>query len=85
MKEDAIVIYLRWAKNMQKCDQSHVIYLPVMDNYYLCPHKALTALFASQHYTEFDPVIKISNTCVIESQLRKRFSIVLKMLQLPTD
>ena len=68
--QDSVMLHLRWAKNLQKSDQSHVVYLPVMKNPYLCPYKTLCELFASQPYGEYDPVIKIGNAYVIEAHLR---------------
>ena len=84
MGSESVSVYLRWAKNLQRCDQSHVVHLPVMKNVYLCPYRALSALFQSQHYTPYDPVIKFPVGPVLESHLRKRFTLMLKILQLPT-
>ena len=54
-----------------------------MDSVWLCPHATLTQLFMSQFYSPSDPVIKNNGVPLIESQLRRRFALVLKMLQLP--
>ena len=78
-------VMLRWAKNLQKAEQSHVIFLPRMTNVYLCPYVTLSKLFASQEYKVDDPVIKIGNSCVIEAQLRKRLALVLKLLNMRSE
>ena len=54
-----------------------------MEKLYLCPYRALSALFQSQSYQAWDPVIKFHNAPVLKLHLRKRFAFVLKILQLP--
>ena len=80
---DCVRVHLKWAKNLQKADQSHDVYLPRMDSAWLCPHATLSQLFSSQFYSPKDPVIKNNGLPLIKSQLRSRFALVLKMLQLP--
>ena len=56
-----------------------------MSNPYLCPYRSLLALFESQIYYPQDPIIKMHSHHVIESQLRKRLSLVLKVCGLPVE
>ena len=78
-------VMLRWAKNLQKAEQSHVVFLPKMSNVYLCPYVTLAKLFAAQDYRGNDPVIKIGKTHVIEAQLRKRLTLILKLLNMRSE
>ena len=82
--DKGVAVYLKWAKNLQKTQQSHVIMLPGMNSPWLCPVYTLNRLFNAQHYAPSDPVIKTSQTALTESQLRKRFQLMLSMLGLPT-
>ena len=42
---DCVHVHLKWAKNLQKADQSHDVYLTRMNNAWLCPHATLNQLF----------------------------------------
>ena len=77
-------LFLKWAKNLQKTQQSQVIMLPRMNNHILCPYHILHKLFTSQQYSPLDAVIKNHLGPLCESHLRRRFHLVLSMLGLPT-
>ena len=76
-------VYLKWAKNMQRVDQNHTVVIPTMSNYWLCPVRALTALFAQEGHRPHDPVIKKGAFTFTESHLRRRLALILKLLSLP--
>ena len=80
-----VKLHPRWAKNLQKSDQDHIVYLPRMEDSYVCPYVTLSHLFALQHYCAQDPVIKFHKLHVIESQLRRRWSLALKLLNMPVQ
>ena len=63
---DSVKVHLKWAKNLQKSDHSHDVYLPKMSDPYLCPHRCLSLLFQCQNYAPTDPVVKINHMYVIE-------------------
>ena len=46
----SVNLYLKWAKNLQKMEQSHVVSLPKMKTMYLCPCEAILALV--KHYKD---------------------------------
>ena len=77
-------LFIKWAKNLQKTQQSQVILLPIMSNSLLSPYHILHSLFSSQHYSHTDPVIKNSEGPLCEVHLRKRLHLILNMLGLPT-
>ena len=83
--DSGVTVYLKWAKNLQRTEQSHVIKLPCMSNELLCPMRALMALNKFQCYSPSDPVIKIGRLPLTEAHLRKRLALVLKVLGLPTQ
>ena len=56
-----------------------------MRNQVLCPYYTLSQLFLTQSYRAYDSVIKVGDQCVIESQLRRRLSVVIKTLGLPVE
>ena len=82
--DKGVVVFLKWAKNLQKTQQTHVIMLPAMNSPWLCPVHTLYSLFQAQQYLPSDPVIKSSQGLLTESHLRKRFQLMLSMLGLPT-
>ena len=76
---------MKWAKNLQKTEQSHVVMIPKMGNSWLCPSEALLLLFKSQKYSPKDPVLKSLHSVFTESMLRRRLALILKLLQLPHE
>ena len=53
-----VCIFLKWANNLQKTQQSHVIILPNMQTPILSPFHILQTLFKSQSYAPQHLVIK---------------------------
>ena len=81
---EGVCIYLKWAKNMQKAQQTQVIMLPSMKSHWLCPVYTLRSLFASQRYRACDAVVKTQGGPLTESMLRKRLHLVISMLHMPS-
>ena len=79
-----LVINLKWAKNLQKTQQTHSIMFPYMSSQWLCPVYTISALFKSQAYATTDPVIKTCSGPLTEALFRKRWYVILSMLDLPT-
>ena len=78
-----VQLYLKWAKNLQRTDQSHVLLLPRMENEFLCPVVTINRLFSCQSYKPTDPVLKWGDMVFTETHLRRRLALVLKMLNSP--
>ena len=78
--QSRVRLFLKWAKNLQKAQQSNMVMLPRMMNPLLCPVQILSTLFSSQVFAPSDPVIKV----LTEAQFRKRLHLVLTVLNLPT-
>ena len=77
--------FMRWAKNLQRVDQSHTMLLPKMRNSWICPVLAVEKLLASQSYVRNDLLIKVDHKVLSESHLRKRLALVLRSLGMPQE
>ena len=73
-------ITLKWAKNLQRYDQTHQVHIPIMNNPFLCPVHALWQLHLIERHQPSDPVIKHGQVPFIEGQLRRRLALVLKTM-----
>ena len=41
-------LLVKWAKSLQDCNSSHIVQLPTVDNFFLCPVRALQTLLHSR-------------------------------------
>ena len=48
-----VKVFIKWAKNLQRTEQSQVITLPIMSNPYLFPYQFFSSLFNSQSYFNY--------------------------------
>ena len=78
-------MFLKWVKNLQKTGQSQVILLPCMNNPWLCRVNMFQTLFCSLTFKHSDSVMKTQSSPLTESLPRKRFQLMLNLLDLPTD
>ena len=83
--QHGVTLYLKWAKNLQKTEQSHLVLLPKMCDVYLCPCEAILALVRQQKHSPKDPLVKSAKGVFTESMLRRRWSLILRMLVLPHE
>ena len=82
---EGLLVYLKWAKNLQRADQSHIICLPKMRNPLLCLVVTMSTLFSLQAYDLDDLVIKVGHEPLTQSHLQRRLNSVIKSLGLSQD
>ena len=41
-------LLVKWAKNLHDCNSSHIVQIPMVDNFFLCPVRALQTLLQSR-------------------------------------
>ena len=80
-----VYVFLRWAKNLQRTDQSHTVCIPRMSRIELCPVRAFQRVLPSGPYPPLQPVVSLSGVPLIESQLRRRLACVLRIAGLPSE
>ena len=84
-----VKILLKWSKTIQSRDKCHVLSLPRLKASVLCPHRALTALFAMYSPSEDDPLFQILTTkgwqLLIDSRVRKTLSKFNEKLGYPSN
>ena len=76
---------LRWAKNLQKAHQTHKVQIPIMSTKWLCPVLALKNLYVVEKHSQGDLVLKVGDSCLTESHLRKTLGTVLRVLGIPME
>ena len=78
-------LIVKWAKNMQKHSDCHVIHIPLIKNKNICPVLNLQTLFKlfPAPYSSpmfFDPITKKP---LIQSNIRQALSVILQILKIP--
>ena len=82
-KHPGIHLHLKWAKNIQAPEKTHIVKLPIVQDPVLCPVATLQALMnkvlsPDQPFFVFDHF-----SLLTQSMLRKRLATFLRMMHLP--
>ena len=79
-----VYITLKWAKNLQAPERTHVIKLPWVKDSIMCPVTMLQAIFVRFQPQPSDPVFILDDYSILtQSDLRKRLSSCLHIMGLP--
>ena len=79
-------LLLKWTKTLQDHRAHHIIQLPAIDNYFLCPVRALRALLTSRPLPPSSPLfanISPPFNPVIDTHVREALKTVLNSLAIP--
>ena len=85
LQKDALVINLKWAKNLQRTDQYHIIKVPRLpDRPPMCP---VMAFLRRRHPTDTpsSPVIAARHGPLTERRLCERMALVLARMKLSNE
>ena len=85
LQQDALVINLKWAKNLQRTDQHHIIKVPRLPNRHaMCP---VMAFLRRRHPTDTpsSPLIAARQGPLTEKRLRERMALVLARMKLSNE
>ena len=81
-----VQITLKWAKNLQAPESTHVVKLPWVKDPIMCPVATLQAIFARFRPQPLDPVFTLDDYSILtQSDLRKRLSSCLRIMGLPLE
>ena len=81
-----VQITLKWAKNLQAPERTHVVKLPWVKDPIMCPVATLQAIFARFRPQPLDPVFTLDDYSILtQSDLRKRLSSCLRIMGLPLE
>ena len=78
-------LLIKWTKTIQDPNSSHMIQLPEVDNFYLCPVRALRALLQSRPLPSTAPLFATSyhpHLQVIDTHVRDALKVVLNILNI---
>ena len=78
-------LLIKWTKTIQDSNSSHMVQLPEVDNFYLCPVRALRALLQSRPLPSSAPLFATSyhpHLQVIDTHVRDALKVVLNILNI---
>ena len=78
-------LLVKWAKNLQDCNSSDIVQIPMLDNFFLCPVRALQTLLQSCPLPPQAPLFAQAfppHQQVIDTQVRDALRSVLAILNI---
>ena len=78
-------LLVKWAKNLQDSNSFHIVQLPMVDNFFLCPVKALQTLLRSRPLPPHAPLFAQSRPPyhqIIDTQVRDALRSILASLNI---
>ena len=83
-KHPGIHLHLKWAKNIQAPEKTHIVKLPIVQDPVLCPVATLQALMNKLVLSPDQPFFVFDHFSLLtQSMLRKRLAMFLRMMHLP--
>ena len=83
-KHPGIHLHLKWAKNIQAPEKTHIVKLPVIQDPVLCPVATLQALINKLVLSPDQPLFVLDDfSFLTQPMLRKRLATFLRMMDLP--
>ena len=83
-KNPGIHLHVKWAKNIQDPEKTHVVKLPVVQDPVLCPVATLQALMSKLVLSPDQPPFVLDDFSLLtQSRLRKCLATFLRMMDLP--
>ena len=83
-KHPGIHLHLKWAKNIQAAEKTHIVKLPVVQDPVLCPVATLQALINKLVLSSDQPLFVFDDFSLLtQPMLRNRLAIFLRMMDLP--
>ena len=78
-------IYIKWAKNLQQSDQTHVVRVPRIDSKpHLCPFRALAYIFRAEPALPTSPLLMWKSQVLTERDIRQRLQKIVTLMGLRT-
>ena len=78
-------IYIKWAKNLQQSDQTHVVRVPRIDSKpHLCPFRALAYIFHAEPALPTSPLLMWKSQVLTERDIRQRLQKIVTLMGLRT-
>ena len=79
-------IYIKWAKNLQQSDQTHVVRVPRIDaKPHLCPFRALAHIMRSEPALPTSPLVMWKSQVLTEQEVRQRLQKIVMLMGLRTS